>query len=243
MSHGSSPRHRRLRRLAPVALGVAGWACLGGGGAHAASVPQIECPALPVPPQTRQQVIAPRIIIDGRLMSIVGADTKLSSAAFAQFYKTLWQGAPGKPLYVENTLGPWDVVAHGQAQCFYTVQIRPDGKGGTAALLGTAAVGGSFREGALDFPAPGDARPLTHMVSDDGGMTGDTWLLYTGNNAPSVVAWYTRNMPSLGWHPDMPPGSSPKGTVLMYSRGHRHAGIVVAPFRAGAAITFTVISR
>ena len=224
--------------LAAVLLGC-GWMLP----ALAESVPQVECRVLPAPPQTEQQVIASRIIIDGRLMSIVAASSKLAPDAFAQFYKTLWQGSPGKPLYVENRIGQWDVVAHKEDQCFYTVQIRADVHGGAGALLGIGALNQDYGMGALQFPVPGDAQPLTHMVSDDSGTTGDTWLLYTGNSAATTVAWYTRSMPALGWHADMPPGASSKGTVLMFSKGHSHAGIVVAPFKAGAAITLTVMSR
>lgn len=221
-----------------LALGVAGWPL-----ATWAALPQVGCSVLPAPPQSEQEIIASRIIIDGRLMSIVGASSKLSPAAFAQFYKNLWHGEPGKPLYVENTIGKWDVVAHKQGQCFYTVQVQADAQGSSYALLGISALGGHFGTGALNFPAPGDARPLTHMVSDDSGTTGDTWLLYTNNSADATVGWYAHNMTSLGWHPDAPPGAAARGTVLMFTKGHSHAGIVVAPFKTGAMITLTVMSR
>lgn len=209
--------------------------------AHSA-VPQVECSALQVPPGSQQQVLASRIVIDGRLMMIVGVSSKLEPKAFAQFYKTLWQGAPGKPLFVENTLGSWDIVGHKNGQCYYTVQVRAQG-GGTSALLGVSALGQDFGVGVVNVPAPGGARPLTHMVSDDSGTAGDTWLLYSGNSAPAVVGWYTQTMQASGWHPDTAPGHSSTGTLLMYSKGHSHAGIVVAPFKTGATIAVTVMSR
>ncbi|MBS0192670.1 MAG: hypothetical protein JSR34_00285 [Proteobacteria bacterium] len=212
-------------------------------GASATAVPQVDCQPLPTPSRTAQQVIAPRIIINGRLMNIVAASSALSPQDFAAYYKKLWQGQPGRPAYVENTIGPWDVVAHKQGQCFYTVQIRPDGKGGAGALLGISALDQDFGMGAVDFPAPADAEPLTHMVSRDGSRSGNTWLLYSNAMPTAVVAWYTQNLHAFGWNPDMPPGRSPAGTILMYSKGYDHAGIVVAPLKNGAAITLTVMSQ
>lgn len=213
------------------------------GAAAASSLPALPCPSVPVPAHTVQQVIAPRVAVNGRLMSIVAATSALPPAAFAQFYKTLWKGSPGKPLYVENAIAAWDVVAHQQDQCFYTVQIQPDGRGGSVALLGIGALDQDYGTGPSDFPAPGDAQPLTHMRSDDSGRIGDTWVVYTDNAAAAVVAWYAQNLQALGWQPDTPPGHSPAGTVLMFSKGHRHAGIVIAPFRTGAMVTYTVMSQ
>ncbi|MBS0213700.1 MAG: hypothetical protein JSR26_11065 [Proteobacteria bacterium] len=231
----SHPTLATLRR-------VAAWTALAASAAHATAVPQVECRALPTPAHTVQQVVAPRIIVDGRPMSIVAASSTMAPEAFAQFYKTLWKGQPNRPAFVENTIGPWDVVAHQQDQCFYTVQIRPDGKGGSGALLGIGALDQDFGMGAPDFPAPGDAEPLTHMLSKDGVRSGDTWLLYSNNVPTAVVGWYTHTMQAYGWHPDMPPGNGPTGTVLMFSKGHRHAGIVVSPLNTGATITLTVMS-
>lgn len=235
-----SPIRRSRNRLLALA---ASCALSGAGGAYAAAVPQVACAALSAPAHTDLQVLASRIVVNGRLMNIVAASSALAPQDFAQFYKALWKGDAGRPAYVENTLGPWDVVGRQQGQCYYTVQIRPGAKGGAFALLGIGALDQNFGIGALTFPAPGDAEPLTHMVSKDGNRSGDTWLLYTNNVPPAVVAWYTQNMPTFGWHPDMPPGRTADGTVLMYSKGYSHAGIVVAPLKMGTAITFTVMSQ
>lgn len=237
---GAFPVHRAALRCAGLAL-VLAWGMAGV--AAATAVPQVTCASLKTPANTAQQLIAPRIIINGRLMSIVAANSRLSPGAFAQFYKDLWKGQPNRPLFVEDTLGPWDVVGHKEGQCYYTVQIRADGKGGSTALLGIGTLGQDFGSGVLDFPAPGDARPLTHMVSQDGGRNGDTWLLYTANLPGAVVDWYTQNMPSFGWSQDMPSARGSGPSMLMFSKGRSHAGIVVAPLKSGASITLTVMSQ
>ncbi|WP_449427433.1 hypothetical protein [Rhodanobacter umsongensis] len=209
-------------------------------------VPQVDCSALAVPDKTEQTVVASRIVIDNHPVSIISARNALAPADFAAFYKNLWTGNGAHPLYVENTIGPWDVVAHKDGACFYTVQIAT-GRSYTAALIsvGTPDSKVSVRS-ALDFPAPGDAHPLTHMVSQDGGTLGETWVLYTSNSAAATLDYYHRTLGSLGWLPLMPSAAAThgRGTLLMYRKGSQDVGLVVAPFeRGGSTITFTVMSR
>ncbi len=213
--------------------------------AHAGSpVPQVECKAISVPRHTQVSIIAPRIVINSMPMTIVSAINPEKPAEFAAYYKKLWKGSGPNPLYVVNQIGPWDVIAHMDGKCMYTVQIKR-GTSQAAALLGVGTPGEKVSvHGALDFPAPGDARPLTHMVSQDGGTVGDTWLLYTGNSVPATARYYETVLPQYGWkvlldHPDA------LGTtkVLMFQNGSRNVGITVQPLGNGSAITLTVMQR
>lgn len=232
---------RRAKILAVVVLLLLPAVC-----ARASKVvPGVQCAAVTVPDKTEQMMVASNIVIDNRLMTIIGARSALPPASFAAFYKNLWKGDGVHPLYVENIIGQWNVVAHKEGDCFYTIQMARAANG-TQALIGVGTPGSrvSIHE-ALDFPAPGDARTLTHMVSEDRGTIGDTWLLYTGNSAADTVAYYHSTLAAVGWLPLMPAASSARngGTVMMFRKGNRNVGIVVAPFRRGSTITFTVTSR
>jgi hypothetical protein len=207
-------------------------------------VPQVECKAISVPRNTRASIIAPRIVINSMPMTIVSATNPESPDKFAAYYKKLWKGSGPHPLYVVNQVGQWNVIAHMDGKCMYTVQIKR-GTSSAAALLGVGTPGNKVSvHQALDFPAPGDARPLTHMVSQDGGTVGDTWLLYTGNSVHATARYYQTVMPQIGWKMLLDHADALGTTkVLMFRNGNRNAGITVQPLGHGAAITLTVMQR
>jgi hypothetical protein len=213
--------------------------------AHADSpVPQVQCKAITVPKGTKVSIIAPRIVTDGIPLTIVGARNAESPTEFAAYYKNQWKGSGAHPLYVENKIGPWNVIAHKEGKCMYTVQIQQN-KSYADALIGIGTPGSKVSvRSALRFPAPGDAKPLTHMVSQDGGTLGDTWLLYTSNSVSATVDYYKSVLPQYGWRPLMTSNvAKTSSSVLMYQNGRRNVGIAVQPFRRGSTITLTVMQR
>lgn len=205
----------------------------------------LQCRAAPVPRDSKLTLIAPRIAINGLPMAIVQASSVLSPKAFLQFYAKAWLGSDGKPRYVLYPLGRWQVIAHAQDGCFYTVQVRAHGKK-SVALIGVSMPGRSSQSATnLNVAAPGDARVLTHMVSEDGGKLGDTWLLYTANPPATVAHFYTQTLRALGWVRLMQqrtPGSTAQ-IVQMYQKGSSDMGLVVQPMRNGSTITLTVERR
>ena len=190
-------------------------------------------------------LIASRIEMDGLPMAIVQASSALPAAAFLQFYAKTWVTPQGKPRYVRYPLGPWQVIAHAGGGCFYTVQVKAQGAG-AAALIGVSLPNRvSGRATTIDVTAPADSHAIMHMVSEDSGKLGNTWLLYTANSPDTVVRFYARALKAQDWVQLMQQAlpNAPGSTTLMYQRGTSDMGIVVQPMRAGASITLTVESR
>jgi hypothetical protein len=213
--------------------------------ATSSPVPQVACKAISVPKGTKVTIVATRIVINNLPMSIVAARNAASPETFAAYYKNKWKGSGKHPLYVENTVGPWNVIGHKDGKCMYTVQIRQD-KSYAYALIGVGTPGnGAHVRNAMNFPAPGDAKPLTHMVSEDGGTLGDTWMLYTANSVSATTRYYTSVLPQYGWRPLLTDSDSNTRSrkLLMFQNGSRNAGITVQPFRNGSVITLTVMQR
>lgn len=207
--------------------------------------PALQCNAASAPPNSALSLIAPQIAINGLPMAIVQASSALSPQAFLDFYAKAWTSPAGKPLYVRYPLGPWQVIAHGERGCFYTVQVQQQG-GRTFALIGVSRPGRSSASSAqLDVTAPGDARVLTHMVSEDSGKLGDTWLLYSDNPPGAVARFYVRALAEAGWTriTTAPSMFHAGASALIYQKGTSDMGIVVAPLRQGSSITLTVESR
>ena len=206
--------------------------------------PAVRCRAVPVPPHSDVAVVAPRIAINGLPMAIVAAHSALAPQSFLRFYATAWTAPDGHPVYIRYPLGPWQVIAHAAGRCFYTVQVKAAGTG-SGALIGVSEPGRATGTQVLDVTAPGDARVLTHMVSEDGGKQGNTWLLYTANPTAAVMRFYARTLRQQGWAQIMQrqqPGK-PAVATAMYQKGAANIGLVVQPMRAGSAITITEMTH
>ena len=205
----------------------------------------VHCAAAPAPLGTQLTVVAPQIAVNGLPMAIVAARSPLAPTDFLRFYTSAWTAPDGHPVYIRYPLGPWQVVAHRQGACFYTVQVRAAGSGSSALIGISTPTGRTNQPTLLDVTAPGDARVLTHMVSEDGGKLGNTWLLYSGNPPAAVARFYARALPAQGWTRVASrnvPGQHDVNAA-MYQKGTSNLGLVVQPLRAGTAITVTVESH
>jgi hypothetical protein len=231
----------RLMRLAAIGLLLAapGWVL-------AQQVPpRMQCAAAPVPPGSKLELITSRIEMDGLPMAIVQASSTLPTAAFLQFDARTWVTPQGKPRYVRYPLGPWQVIAHAGGGCFYTVQVKAQGAG-TAALIGVSMPNRvSGHATMIDVTAPADSHAIMHMVSEDSGKLGNTWLLYTANSPDTVVQFYMHALQAQGWLRVMQQAvpMRPGVTTAMYQKGAANIGLVVQPMRAGSSITITQMTH
>jgi hypothetical protein len=229
-----------LTLLAGTLLGMAS-----GTPARAQGVPPaVTCAAAPVPPRSTSTLIASRIAVDGLPMSIVQVTNALPLAGFLQFYAKAWVSPQGKPRYVRYPLGPWQVIAHRAGGCFYTVQAQQQGNS-TSALIGVSMPQRSQSNAELiDVAAPANARVITHMVSEDSGRLGNTWLLYSADSPAAVVAFYARALRARGWAQVMQQALPRPGmTSAMYTKDAANIGLVVQPMRAGSSITITQMTH
>ena len=207
--------------------------------------PRVHCAAAPAPQGSSLSLIASQIAVNGLPMAIVAVHSALPPAALLKFYATAWTAPNGRPVYIRYPLGPWQVIAHAEGGCFYTVQVQAAGSGSGALIGVSMPKRGTNNAMLLDVAAPGDARVLTHMVSEDGGKQGDTWLLYTTNPTAEVMRFYARTLKRRGWAQVMqrPQPDAPGIAVAMYQKSARTMGLVVQPMRAGSSITLTVESH
>lgn len=207
--------------------------------------PTVHCQAAPVPPHSKLALIAPQIAINGLPMAIISAHSALAPQTFLQFYAKAWTAPDGHPVFIRYPLGPWQVIAHAGGGCFYTVQVQAAGSGSGALIGVSMPARSSAGATVLDVTAPGDARVLTHMVSEDGGKLGNTWLLYTANPTAQVMQFYARALRAQGWAQVVQrtlPGHADVASA-MYQKGASNMGLVVQPMRAGSSITLTVMSH
>ena len=238
-----SPAVTRQRPLA--------WALLLAGAVLAAPAhgrAQPPCPEFPVPEDARLKWVAPDTVFNGVPLQIKELASRESPQRILEFYRKKWGAA--KPYYHEYPLDGWQsAIATLRKECFYTVQINPDGRGGTYGLLGISArpAGGQLKTSGAGFPLAPGARVINDIDHYDGGKTGRTLLLIGNQSADTSADYYRRALEGEGWVAILDRAvESPKGhsRVLVLKRGHHEASLSITPRDGiGSSVLVNVVDR
>ena len=236
--HRSSGWSRSARALALVAAAI-------GAPALAASPPP--CPEFPVPEGGRVKWVAPNIVFNGAPLQVKELTSRDAPKQVIQYYRRAWGSE--KPQYHEYELDGWDAaIATLRKNCFYTVQAKSDGNGGTFALLGISArPEGTLKTPGTGFPLAPGSRVINDIEHYDGGKNGRT-LLLTNELAPDTNAsYYRRALTGDGWTAVMDKSvDAAKGTarVLVFKRGYHETSISISPNGAtGSSLLVNSVDR
>jgi len=205
------------------------------------------CPEFPAPDGGRLKWVAPNIVFNGAPLQVKELTTRDSPKQVIEFYRRKW-GAE-KPYFHEYPLEGWDAaIATLRKDCFYTVQIKADGNGGTVALLGvsTRPEGVTLKTPGAGFPLAPGSRVINDIEHYDGGKNGRT-LLLTNNLAPDTnAAYYRRALAGDGWTAVFDKAvDAPKGTarVLVFKRGYHETSISITPDGSGSSLLVNSVDR
>lgn len=226
--------------LAACALAIAA-ASLGA----SAQEPEIRCPEFPAPPAGKLEWVAPNMRYSGIPMQIKELVTEQSPQEVIAFYKAKWGGQP--PYYHEYDVAGWKAIATLRQRCFYTVQVKADGKGARA-LLGISARpdnGQPPRPGA-NFPTLSGSRVVNDIDHYDHGKTGRTLLILNDYSPEMNVAYYRRTLKADGWvaiADRSVPGARGLSHVLVLKHGHHETNLTIAPATKGSSIVVTQVDR
>ena len=229
-------RNARALALAAAAIGAP---------ALAASAPS--CPEFPVPENAQLKWVAPNIVFNGAPLQVKELNTRDAPKQVIQYYRRAWGAA--KPQYHEYELEGWDAaIATLRKNCFYTVQVKSDGNGGTFGLLGISTrPDGTLKTPGAGFPLAPGSRVINDIEHYDGGKNGRT-LLLTNELAPGTNAsYYRRALTGDGWTAVMDKAvDSPKGTarVMVFKRGYHETSISISPNGAtGSSLLVNSVDR
>ncbi len=196
--------------------------------AMAAKNPLRSCPEFPLPKKAKVQAVASQLDFNGMPMDIRRLESEEPPAALLAFYREKWAATDKIRGPAEYPLGPWQAIATLRENCFYTVQYKPFGKGGTEALLGVStppAEGKVVREQVPMLPGSTVINDLGH---NDAGKTARTVLIKNGFSTAANADFYRRNLGDAGWrvtnHYRMDqPGRN--GDVLVLRNGVRELSV------------------
>lgn len=242
----SRQRNRKIGQASVrVALAACALAAACGPFAVAAQEPEIRCPEFPAPPAGRLEWVASNLRYTGIPMQIKELITEQTPQQVIAFYKSQWGGQP--PYYHEYDVPGWKAIATLRSRCFYTVQVKADGKGARA-LLGVSARpqnGQPPRPGA-NFPALSGSRVVNDIDHFDHGKTARTLLIMNNYSPEMNVAYYRRALKSDGWVPIVDrsvPGAKGLSHVLVLKHGHHETNLTIAPAPKGSSIVVTQVDR
>jgi len=234
------PRTTRSR-LAAVAWAVA----IAAGSAWGAGLPP--CPEFPAPEGGRLKWVAPNIVYNGVPLQMKELATRDAPKQVIEYYRRKW-GAE-KPYYHEYPLDGWEgAIATIRKNCFYTVQVKSDGNGGTHGLLGISAQPeGGLRTLGAGFPLAPGSRVLNDIEHYDGGKNGRTLLLVNDLAPETNAAYYRRALGGDGWKAVLDKSvETPRGNarVMVLKRGYHETSISITPTGgAGSSLLVTSVDR
>jgi hypothetical protein len=195
--------------------------------AHAASNPVQACPEFPIPKKLKAESVAQQMDFNGIPMAIRRIEGEQSPESVLAFYREKWAATAKLRGPEEYPVGPWKVIASLRENCFYTVQVKPFGKGGVEGLLGLTAMTDKdvVRE---KVPTLTGSTVLNDISHNDGGKTARTVLIKNRYTTAANTDFYRRNLTGDGWivtnHYQMNnPGG--KGEVMVLRNGPRELSI------------------
>jgi hypothetical protein len=151
----SKPRIHKPQKGAAIelfealCLALAAFSC-----AQAADPRKVDCPPFPVA-DLKLTLVAPDIVLNGTPMQIQRFDSDLKPQAILASYRREWKASAKNPQdAIEYPLQSWKVIAKMREPCFYTVQVRSNGSGGSTGLLAVSQIqeASQIRVLAKEFP-------------------------------------------------------------------------------------------
>lgn len=211
-----------------------------------------ECTLPLLPDGSAVESIGEDVNANGLPLAIAEVRHPMPNSDFREHFRRLWTPDPdAPPQYVEYPLGVWQVTAHRDGDCFYTVQQRADAMAlPTLAILGVGRVAAVVEDVAVPPVALPAGETLSHVRSRDQGRLADTWVLGTTQSAASLARDFEQRLAAAGWVSLMTRGNDPKTSpigsdsqVLIFQRGAEDLGISIGPGPAGAAAVITRVVR
>lgn len=183
-----------MRILAPLLLST----LLPASAPALAANPTDQCPRFPTPKKMKVQSVAEQMDYNGFPMSIYRFDSDADMESIFAFYRQEWASADPARKPAEYPLGEWKAIASMREPCFYTVQVKPRGRG-SEGLLGVTAPPPDRTPVKEEVPMLPGSRVMNDIAHTDTGKKARTMLLKNGFSAAANADFYRRNLGDRGW--------------------------------------------
>lgn len=144
------------------------------------------------------------------------------------FYRGQWAATAKVPGPVEYPLGQWKVIASQRENCFFTVQVMADGKGGSTGFLGMSAPPPDRPAVKPELPMMTGSNIVNDIAHNDAGKIARTVLLTNKFSPEANAGFYRDAYTGQGWQVvahhrfEKPSG---RGDVLVMKDGLREVSV------------------
>lgn len=205
----------------------------------------VPCPEFPTPHVGQLLWVAENMRMNGIPMQIKELTTDQTPQQVLAFYKRRWSDAP--PFFHEYEVNGMQAIATLRNGCFYTVQVKADGRGAKALLgVSTKPDGGQVKTPGAGFPNMAGSKVLNDIDHYDAGKTGRTILLMNAYSPDANLNFYRRTLADNGWSAitdRQVQGSKGISHVLVLKRGYHEANVTISPGKTGTSVLATFVDR
>ncbi len=194
---------------------------------------------MPLPSGAALQIVGVDIEQNGSRVSIADFQSRDELDRVLAFYQRTWPAVENHPGHVYQQVNEWSIIARLDDGINLALQLKPNGKGGTAGVVSALDVdsAGSYR---LDPPPmPPGASVLSSTGTEDGTRRAHTWMLHAGGRPSETAMFYRDRMPEDDWKVVLDrSGENP--AVVMFSG---ESGTLEIVATSGSDGTFVLVNQ
>lgn len=202
-------------------------------------------------PDLKLTWVAPDIVHNGTPLQIRRFDSTDNVQAILARYRREWKSSAQSPQdAIEYTVGGYQVIAKLRDMCFYTVQARSNGAGGSTGMLAVSQIQDSNQPRVLgkDFPMMSGSLVAADMTHRDPGKEARTIMLMNQFSTNANADFYRRVIGGDGWnitsdHLVQFKGGNGNGYAITFKRGFNETSMVISRTEGGSSVLVNLVDK
>jgi hypothetical protein len=202
-------------------------------------------------PDLKLTWVAPDVVHNGTPMQIRRFDSTDSVPTILARYRREWKASAQSPQdAIEYAVGGYQVIAKMRDLCFYTVQARSNGSGGSTGLLAVSQIQDINQPRVLgkDFPMMSGSLVAADMTHRDPGKEARTIMLMNQFSTNANADFYRRVIGGDGWniisdHLVQFKGGNGNGYALTFKRGFNETSMVISRTEGGSSVLVNLVDK
>ena len=202
-------------------------------------------------PDLKLTWVAPDLVHNGTPLQIRRFDSTDSAQALLARYRREWKASAQSPRdAIEYSVGGYQVIAKLRDMCFFTVQVRSNGAGGSTGMLAVSQIQDSNQPRVLgkDFPMMSGSLVAADMTHRDPGKEARTIMLMNQFSTNANADFYRRVIGGDGWniisdHLIQFKGGNGNGYAITFKRGFNETSMVISRTEGGSSVLVNLVDK
>lgn len=195
--------------------------------------------------------VAPDVVHNGLPMQIRRFESNDGVQRILARVRAEWKATSQHPKNaIEYEVGGFKVIAKLRDLCFYTVQVRSWGQGGSQGLLSVSQIQDNNQIYVLgkDFPMLSGSKVATDLIHRDPGKKARTLMLMNQFSTNANADFYRRVLGGDGWnvlsdHLIQFKGGNGNGYSITFKRGFEETSMVISRTQGGSSVLVNQVDK